>query len=419
MENFAFISYSSQDKHVADAVCHYLEEHNIACWIAPRDILPGKTWAGSIIKAIRECSAMVLIYSQSSNSSSQVANEIDKAFSNNKPIIPFMTDATPLNDDYEYYLSRKHWLVAYPEFKSMFPDLLKAVSAIVPSSIPSVSKINDANKDSSPILEIEKSDESNQSNSDTAQFNPIWKPDSSDTQRKVINDILNNMVLIKGGRLKLGATEEQLKWAKKDEKPAHIVELSSYWINKYAVTQLEWKTIIGINPSKYKGDNKPVEQVSLDDCREFVNKLTELSGINFALPTEAQWEYAARGGTESKGFIYSGSNDLKEVAWEMWDSGETHEVGLKKSNELGLYDMSGNVSEWCDEKKGKYTSEFVKNPHNIYKSSFWTSDNYIYRGGDHISTHNCRVSYRASSTSDYKSYTIGMRLVINMSEDTN
>lgn len=116
MENkYVFISYSSANKGIADATCHILEECGIPCWIAPRNIIPGKTWAGNIVQAIRDCSLMVLIYSEDSNSSSQVANEVDKAFSHGKIIIPFMVDSTPMNDDFDYYLSRKHWLVAYPD----------------------------------------------------------------------------------------------------------------------------------------------------------------------------------------------------------------------------------------------------------------------------------------------------------------
>lgn len=128
---FVFVSYSSKDKYVADALCHYLEEHHIPCWIAPRDILVGQSWAGAIVKAIRNCSAMVLIYSAESNSSHQVANEIDKAFSYGKTIIPFIIDSTPMNDDLNYYLSRKHWLVAYPNYKVKFKPLSDSLIRIV------------------------------------------------------------------------------------------------------------------------------------------------------------------------------------------------------------------------------------------------------------------------------------------------
>ncbi|EJX07214.1 Sel1 domain protein repeat-containing protein [gut metagenome] len=126
---YVFISYSSANKAIADATCHILEESGISCWIAPRNIVPGNTWAGNIVQAIRNCSLMVLIYSQQSNNSSQVANEVDKAFCRGKVIIPFLVDDTPMNDDFEYYLSRKHWLVAYPDYKEMLTPLVEAVAA--------------------------------------------------------------------------------------------------------------------------------------------------------------------------------------------------------------------------------------------------------------------------------------------------
>ena len=129
---FIFISYSSKNKNVADALCHYLEEHNIPCWIAPSDILPGQTWAGAIVQAISNCSAMVLIYTAESNASHQVANEVDKAFSYGKTIIPFIVDATPMNDDLNYYLSRKHWLVAYPNYKENFKPLVDSLIRLIP-----------------------------------------------------------------------------------------------------------------------------------------------------------------------------------------------------------------------------------------------------------------------------------------------
>ncbi len=127
-DKYVFISYSFVNKTIADATCHVLEECGIPCWIAPRNIIPGKTWAGNIVQAIRDCSLMVLIYSEDSNGSSQVANEVDKAFSHGKIIIPFMVDSTPMNDDFGYYLSRKHWLVAYPDYKEMLMPLAEAVA---------------------------------------------------------------------------------------------------------------------------------------------------------------------------------------------------------------------------------------------------------------------------------------------------
>ncbi|MBR0324280.1 MAG: SUMF1/EgtB/PvdO family nonheme iron enzyme, partial [Bacteroidales bacterium] len=124
--------------------------------------------------------------------------------------------------------------------------------------------------------------------------------------------------------------------------------MSTFYIGKYEVTQAEWKAVMGTNPSRHKGDNLPVENVTWFDCQEFIRKLNELTGKQFRLPTEAEWEYAARGGKHSYGAKYAGDNDIDNVAWYGDNSNNTtHPVGLKRPNELGLYDMTGNVQEWC------------------------------------------------------------------------
>lgn len=114
--HYIFISYSTKDKQIADAICHYLEENGVACWIAPRDIVPGLTYGASLVEALSGCVAMLLVYSHYSSESHHVGNEIEIAFDNKKTIIPFMVDKTPLNNEFKYYLSRKHWLVAYPDY---------------------------------------------------------------------------------------------------------------------------------------------------------------------------------------------------------------------------------------------------------------------------------------------------------------
>ena len=147
------------------------------------------------------------------------------------------------------------------------------------------------------------------------------------------------------------------------EKPVHQVTLSDYYIAKYPVTQALWKAIMGNNPSHFKGDKLPVEKVSWVDCREFIKKLNEKTGENYRLPTEAEWEFAAIGGNQSKGYEYSGSNDLEEVGWYDNNSNHiTHPVGQKQANELGIYDMSGNVLEWCADWYGDYSAEAKTNP---------------------------------------------------------
>ncbi len=172
-----------------------------------------------------------------------------------------------------------------------------------------------------------------------------------------------DMVRVEAGTFTMGATSE-MKDSYDSEKPAHQVTLTNdYYIGKYEVTQALWQAVMGNNPSEFKGDNLPVENVSWNDCQKFISKLNLITGKTFRLPTEAEWEYAARGGKKSRGYQYSGSNNLSDVAWYYKNSGiKTHAVGTKQANELGIYDMSGNVSEWCQDRYGDYSKSSQTNP---------------------------------------------------------
>ena len=177
-----------------------------------------------------------------------------------------------------------------------------------------------------------------------------------------VNGVTFNMIKVDGGTFTMGATSEMTNpWD--DEKPTHQVTLSSYYIGETEVTQALWKAVMGNNPSKFKGDNLPVEMVSWEDCQDFILKLNSLTGKSFRLPTEAEWEYAARGGKRSNHTQYSGGSRIDDVAWHKGNSGsKTHSVKTKRPNELGLYDMSGNVWEWCQDRYGNYSSNAQTNP---------------------------------------------------------
>ena len=195
-----------------------------------------------------------------------------------------------------------------------------------------------------------------------------------------------DMVLVQGGVFTMGCTQEQAKDCKNNEKPAHQVTLSDFYIGKYPVTQAQWHKVMGNNPSagssvvdilkdinpvsqsggnnstSSRSENRPVENVSWNDVQKFINKLNEMTGGNYRLPTEAEWEYAARGGSQSLGYKHSGSNNIKDVGQYTMNWGTTITVGTKMANELGIHDMSGNVFEWVYDWQGNYNSSPQTNP---------------------------------------------------------
>ncbi len=233
-----------------------------------------------------------------------------------------------------------------------------------------------------------------------------------------VNGVTFNMIMVKGGSFLMGATSEQGSDAYESEKPAHQVTLSDYYIGETEVTQELWQAVMGSNPSYFKENNNPVEKVSWNDCKEFVSKLNKLTGMTFRLPTEAEWEYAARGGQKSKGYKYSGSNNLRDVAWYgQWNgntydngnSGErTHAVATKLPNELGIYDMSGNVWEWCQDWYGSYSSSAQTNPQGASSGA-----NRVLRGGSwNCIARGCRVSIRRGDNPSNRNSNLGLRLVL-------
>ena len=219
------------------------------------------------------------------------------------------------------------------------------------------------------------------------------------------------MVFVKGGTFQMGSNNGY-----DDEKPIHTVTVSDFYIGKYEVTQKQWFDVMGSNPSEFSGcDDCPVERVSWNDVQEFIKKLNRQSGQYFRLPTEAEWEYAARGGVEANGRSpqYAGSNNIDEVAWYLENSGcVTHAVGTKAPNELGLYDMCGNVWEWCND---WYDFNYYKisngviNPHGPILDYLR-----VCRGGSCGGTsYSCRVFVRYYWFPEDNDRTLGFRLVLD------
>ena len=254
------------------------------------------------------------------------------------------------------------------------------------------------------------------------QASPESKPES---------EPLIEMVLVKGGTFTMGCTPEQGSDCEDNEKPAHQVTLNDFYMGKYEVTQRQWREIMGSGIREHRdnedtklplyglGDSYPMHYVSWHDAQDFIGRLNEKTGRNYRLPTEAEWEYAARGGNKSRGYKYSGGNTLEEVAWYHENSGESggksnpvaHPVGTKKGNELGIYDMSGNVWEWVSDLYGDYSGNPQLNPEG--PSTGWLN---VLRGGSWLyNARPERVSLRGNNGSINRSGHIGFRLARSVS----
>ena len=233
-----------------------------------------------------------------------------------------------------------------------------------------------------------------------------------------VNGVSFTMVAVEGGTFSMGATSEQGFGANDWERPVHYVTLSDFSIGQTEVTQELWQAVMGSNPSYYTSDSQlPVERVSWNSCQDFIEQLNQLTGETFRLPTEAEWEFAARGGNKSQKYRYSGSSNIQDVAW-FWNSIPSQQVGTpgygtqpvatKAPNELGLYDMSGNVWEWCQDWYGNYSSDDQINPTGPSWGSFR-----IFRGGSWSrSSESCRVAYRNYTYPSTSDDTMGFRLAL-------
>ncbi len=220
-----------------------------------------------------------------------------------------------------------------------------------------------------------------------------------------INAFLENFVLIEAGEFMMGDAE--IKYAIQ-----HKVSLNSFYMQATTVTQEFWEQIMGNNPSHDKTNrDNPLTNISWYDCQEFIKKLNALAAKKYRLPTEAEWEYAARGGKLSKGFEYAGADDLDEVAWYIGNSEfKIHPVAKKKPNELGLYDMSGNVYEWCHDWHKNYSNKNQNNPKGPSNG-----DTKVLRGGCwYYNSMFCQIARRSYLSPDDKGFDIGLRLVLSV-----
>ncbi len=232
------------------------------------------------------------------------------------------------------------------------------------------------------------------------------KQTSDETLSFTVGNVSFKMIRIEHGSFMMGATPE-MDCPNDEEKPVHEVTISKdYYMGETQVTQELWQAVMGNNPSYFKGNNNPVEKISWNDCQEFIKKLNALTGKQFRLPTEAEWEFAARGGNKSLHTQYSGSDDIDSVAWY---DGKTHLVAKKSPNELGLYDMSGNVWEWCNDCYGD--DYYAKSP-AVDPQGPLAGFRVLRGGGCGDDPWFCRSSHRYWNCPDDGDHDCGFRLAI-------
>ena len=275
------------------------------------------------------------------------------------------------------------------------------------------------------VLALQSCNKDNTKNETINGFDINWTGDLGKKEKDAVRDMISNMVKVETGTFYMGAQKDSVEYYCYDEEatsiegPVHEVTVSEFYINKYEVTQLLWEAIMGETPNDEndmqwedefgKGDNYPAYRISYDEVETFIGKLNEYTGLRFSLPTEAQWEYAAKGGKNTSYSLYAGGGNVLEVAWIDSNSDKCSEVGKKDANGLGLYDMSGNVWEMCQDWYYDYTEEAVTDP----VGEEYNQGYKVFRGGSwNTNAQQARVTARYRQGIHYRDYNTGFRLVI-------
>ena len=275
------------------------------------------------------------------------------------------------------------------------------------------------------VLALQSCNKDNTKNETINGFDINWTGDLGKKEKDAVRDMISNMVKVETGTFYMGAQKDSVEYYCYDEEatslegPVHEVTVSEFYINKYEVTQLLWEAIMGETPNDEndmqwedefgKGDNYPAYRISYDEVETFIGKLNEYTGLRFSLPTEAQWEYAAKGGKNTSYSLYAGGGNVLEVAWIDSNSDKCSEIGKKDANGLGLYDMSGNVWEMCQDWYYDYTEEAVTDPIGEEYNQGYK----VFRGGSwNTNAQQARVTARYRQGIHYRDYNTGFRLVI-------
>lgn len=435
-----FISYSRRDTAVADRICAAFDRAGISYFIDRQGIGGAVEFPKVLANAIIESRLFLFLGSENSYREKSTNNEVIYAF-NQKPrnsLLPYIIDGSrlPLELQSTFASINIRNIKEHPIEPTLVDDVLqllgreREVEKPEPKPVPRPTQKarvrfsrrlwRTAGITGAGALLV------------AGMIALLSRPRGTDTivedvaevavpenETFTVGDVSFTMVYVEGGTFKMGCTSEQGGDCKRDEKPAHKVTLDGYYIGETEVTQALWEAVMGTTvrqqrdkadaswPMCGEGGNYPMYYVSWDECQEFIDKLNSMTGQSFRLPTEAEWEYAARGGSKSRGHNYSGSESIDSVAWYFGNSGSmTHPVAQKQASELGIYDMSGNVWEWCNDWYGRYGKESQSNPQGRVSGS-----RRVYRGGGwDINARYCRVSNRDYYDPSYRNENLGFRL---------
>lgn len=459
MANEVFISYSRKDFTIVDVVKKEIDSSvGIDCWMDLNGIESGEYFKKVIISAINRHETLLFMLTPNSMASDFALKELNFAIKKKKRVILVDLAHTQLNDDFLFDYSDKDNIdwndplqhkKLIENLKIWYPndinnheraDLQKSAAnqeGNVSVSLGSVQELQEqiaqaeaAKKELEKKMRLAEEEKrlaeeilprmninNVNINSNLIHADAAAKvlDNSNNKLDFIVKGVPFSMIKVEGGTFMMGATPEQGVDASLMERPSHQVTLSDYYIGETLVTQALWQSVMGNNPSIFKNNQHPVENVSWEDCQKFIQKLRSLTGQQFRIPTEAEWEFAARGGNKSRGYKYAGGDDINKLAWYNnsrigWYSDctrTTQAVKLKLPNELGIYDMSGNLQEWCQDWYDDYENSSQANPKGPI-SGRWK----VTRGGScDEDARKCRVSWRDKHMpmSEYNRY-IGIRL---------
>jgi len=371
-----FISHAAADKEIAGELCDVLEGARISCWIAPRDIPPGVPYAKAIMDAINSARVLVLVLSSSANASPHTVREVERSFNRGIPILPLRVEPVQPTGELEYFLAGYQWLDALTQpLEPHARRLAEAVSGLLPAGK------QDARAQEPPLATPGASN----------PRSPVAGSGGAGSPTAGLVDAVTGMefVLVDGGEFEMG---DVFGDGSPDERPVHKVAVGGFFLGRTPVTQGQWERVMGSNPSRFReGPDHPVENVSWLDATAFLEELNRISGQRYRLPTEAEWEYAARsGGKPEKWAGTSSPLDATHYGWfHTPGRPKTSPVGMKRPNGLGLYDMTGGVWEWCSDwyAADYYSNGVVRDPQgpptgtDRDESAGMAGARRVYRGG--------------------------------------